>query len=108
MDQPLERLADLASLAHARIQQDFAQLDPIVGVSRNMRTQGVPADLITIDCLKSGKRIILLLHDQQPGSLSYQFSWRRAEAPDGFESLPLAPVSADTLYAWMRDYFRPT
>ncbi|WP_210394655.1 hypothetical protein [Motiliproteus sediminis] len=104
MDQPLETLAEYASEAHARIQRDFAACDPVVGVSRQMRAQGFPADVITLDCIKSGKRIILILHDQQPDIVSYQFARRDAEAGDGFDTLPFAQLDADTLYRWMRDY----
>ena len=61
-----KRLEDISSLltsAHARIQQDFKDLNPVVGVRRSLRQSGFPADLITIDCLKSQKRLMLLLHD---------------------------------------------
>ncbi|HEY5717954.1 MAG TPA: hypothetical protein VIS52_05615, partial [Motiliproteus sp.] len=97
-------VADLASEAHARIQQDFAQLDPIVGVSRGMRSQGIPADVVTFDCIKSGKRIIVILHDEQPQQLQYQFARCDSDGTGSFQSLPLTEVTADTFYQWMRDY----
>jgi len=105
MEQPLAILADLASAAHSRIQRDFATLDPIVGVSRNMRSSGIPADLMTIDCLQSGKRIILILHDEQPGVLSYQFTLREADSAGAFALMPLAELTAQTLYQWISGYF---
>lgn len=86
----LETLCDLTSAAHARIQQDFKTLDPVVGVSQKMRASGIPVDAMTIDCLKSGKRIIIILHDHQPEVLSYQFSFKDKEPANEFEQIPFA------------------
>jgi hypothetical protein len=60
------KLSDIAAEAQAAIQRDFKNIDPIVGVMRNMRAAGFPADAMTVDCLKSGKRIIFILHDDRP------------------------------------------
>lgn len=98
-------LADNATEAHTRIQQDFEHIDPIVGVNQSMRSNGVPADLMTIDCLKSGKRIILILHDQQPDTISYQFSYKDKDPADTFEYMKSRDVTADVLYSWMKEYF---
>lgn len=101
----LATLCDRASEAHTRIQQDFNNIDPVVGVSQNMRASGIPADVITIDCLRSGKRIILVLHDQQPDVISYQFSFKDKDPGDSFEEQAFDQLTASALYNWMRDYF---
>lgn len=101
---PLAIISDLVTEAHTRIQQDFALLDPVVGVSRKMRENGVPADAMTIDCLRSGKRIIVILHDQQPEIIRYQFSFRNSDPGDTFEVMELQALNAQTLYDWMKDY----
>lgn len=101
----LSSLSDIATAAHTRIQQDFEHIDPVVGVNQSMRLKGVPADLMTIDCLKSGKRIILILHDQQPGMISYQFSYKDKDHSEVFESMLLSELTSNTLYHWMKDYF---
>lgn len=102
---PLAKLSDIATQAHTRIQCDFADIDPVVGVSQNMRANGVPADLMTIDCLKSGKRIIMVLHDLHPGSISYQFSRKDQDPAATFEHMNFDELTPDTLYQWIRDYF---
>jgi hypothetical protein len=101
----LEKLCDLATIAHTRIQKDFDDLDPIVGVSQNMRNNAVPADAMTIDCLRSGKRIIIILHDQYPDVLMYQFSFKVKGPKDSFNELDLADLTEEILYEWMSDYF---
>ncbi len=101
----LKALCDLTSASHARIQQDFETINPVVSVSQKMRAGGIPADAMTIDCLKSGKRIIIILHDQQPDILSYQFSFKDKDPTDDFEQIPFTEFSEATIYAWMKDYF---
>jgi hypothetical protein len=102
---PLEILSDFATEAHAKIQQDFENINPVVGLTRGMRKIGIPADAMTIDCLKSGKRIILVLHDEQPETLKYQFSFKADEPDEVFENMCFDHLTVDQLYRWMRDYF---
>ncbi|MFT6471982.1 MAG: hypothetical protein ACJAZ4_002453 [Neptuniibacter pectenicola] len=101
----LETLCDLVTEAHTRIQKDFSQLDPIVGVSQGMRSVGIPADAMTIDCLRSGKRIIIVLHDETPQLVSYQFAFRDKDPRNEFESLDRAELTEALLYDWMQHYF---
>ncbi len=103
--QKLKTLSDLVTDAHTRIQQDFAAIDPIVGVSHNMRKNAVPADVMTIDCLKTKKRIIIILHDQQPDHVHYQFSFIEQDPDDAFKTLNFDDINTDTLYDWIKDYF---
>lgn len=102
---PLAQVSDVISEAHARIQADFKDLNPVVGVSQNMRSSGIPADAITIDCLVSGKRIILVLHDDQPALVRYQYSFRDKDPSHDFELIQLNDLTTQTLYQWMADYF---
>ncbi len=106
MAEPLiAKLSDIATEAHTRIQRDFARIDPIVGVSRNMRTKGVPADVMTVDCLKTNKRIIIILHDEQPDIISYQFAYRDRDPAEGFQTMAFAEMTTDKLYQWIASYF---
>ncbi len=101
----LEILSDLVSEAHSRIQNDFENINPIVGVSRGMRSVGIPADAMTIDCLRTGKRIIVILHDEQPETLQYQFSYKAVDPSDEFKILAFKVLSDQVLYDWMNEYF---
>ena len=104
-DQPLAILSDVATEAHTLIQKNHLQLNPVVGVSRNMRSNGIPADAMTIDCLKSGKRIILILHDQNPETVLYQFSFKNEDPSDEFMTIKLVDLSVKKMYDWMQNYF---
>ncbi|MDF1629251.1 MAG: hypothetical protein P1U78_05570 [Alcanivoracaceae bacterium] len=103
--EPLKTVSDLITEAHARIQQQYADINPVVGVRRGMREKGIPADALTIDCLRTGKRIVLILHDQQPGELIYQFTLKDEDTDAPYQQLSMSNLGADLLYEWMRDYF---
>ncbi len=101
----LETLCDITTEAHTRIQQDFQDINPIVGVSKNMRKNGVPADAMTIDCLKTGKRIIIVLHDHNPDIINYQFSFRDKDPDSKFKQLPFKELTSTQIYDWIKIYF---
>ena len=101
----LKILSEIASEAHARAQADPADINPVVGLRRGMRDSGVPADALTIDCLQSGKRIVLLLHDQYPDAVLYQFARMDEDVNADFQRLPLSSLTAELLFEWIREYF---
>ncbi len=100
-DKPISTVYELVSQAHANIQQAFHDIDPVVSVNTQLRKQGIPADVMTIDCLKTGKRILLVFHDAQPDSVSYQFCLKDKDPFDEFESIALTSVTMQQLYDWM-------
>lgn len=101
----LKMLADIATETHARIQKDFPTINPVVGVSRGMRASGIPADAMTIDCLKTNKRIILILHDDQPELVRYQFAFRDKDPAEEFNEIALTTITTQLLYEWISAYF---
>jgi len=104
-DTPLSTIYDLVAEAHANIQRDFSDIDPVVGVITKMRTIGIQADAMTIDCLKTGKRILLVCHDAQPDVVNLQFCLREEDPSDEFEIIPLENVTTQQLYDWMAARF---
>ncbi len=104
-EDPLKALSDMASDAHARIQATHEHINPVVEVRRGMRDAGIPADVMTIDCLRTRRRITLILHDEQPGVLLYQFVTIEDEVDDDFKQVALSDIDAGTLFDWIQDYF---
>ncbi|WP_166263516.1 hypothetical protein [Marinobacter caseinilyticus] len=104
-EDPLKALSDKTSEAHARIQEAHQHINPVVGVRRGMRDVGIPADAITLDCLRTRRRIMLILHDEEPGTLLCQFGTLDEEASAEFQRVTLAEVKVETLFDWMQDYF---
>lgn len=60
---------------------------------------------MTIDCLRTRRRITLILHDGQPGLLLYQFITIEDEVGDEFRQMPLSDVDVAMLVEWIQDYF---
>ncbi|MFT6266240.1 MAG: hypothetical protein ACJAWS_002402 [Oleiphilaceae bacterium] len=104
-EQALAVLSDIATEAHVQIQRNFKEINPVIGVSRSMRAQGIPADAMTIDCLKTGKRIILILHDDNPEVVLYQFSFKAKDPSDEFLKIQLNELTVQKLYEWVQSYF---
>ena len=102
---PLETLSNYVTEAHTRIQDDFSHINPVVGVSRKLRNMGIMADMMTIDCLKSQKRIIVILQDEMPGIVRYQFSFIKEDPSDEFQVIQLADMTQNDFYTWMKEYF---
>jgi hypothetical protein len=98
-------LSDIASAALTKIQQNCENINPIIGLNSGMRAQGIPADAMTIDCLATGKRIILILHDQQTDIVRYQFSFKDQDPSDVFELISFNELTSSTLHDWMKNYF---
>ena len=105
-NEKLDSLCDLITKALASIQRDFKDINPLVGVNQKMREMGVPVDAVTIDCLKSGKRILLILHDQQHDILSYQFAFKNQDPGEKFEHIPFNEVTETLLSKWIKGYFQ--
>ncbi|NRB40278.1 MAG: hypothetical protein HRU20_17725 [Pseudomonadales bacterium] len=105
MNSRLEKLSDLLTQAHHQIQQTFTQLNPVIGVRQNLRQSGFPADLITIDCLSSNKRIFLLLNDNQPDTLGYQMGLIDSDPDMAFNDISFENINSELLFNWMKDYF---
>ncbi|MEH6823236.1 MAG: hypothetical protein V7629_04900 [Motiliproteus sp.] len=104
-NQDIYALADIAEAAQVEIQENFNQIDPIIGVSRRLRQSGFPVDVMTIDCLQSGKRITLLVNDEKPGQVSYQFGFKD-RAPDRvFTDVAFQQLTRSQLCRWIQSYF---
>lgn len=106
ISEKLEKLCEIATESNKRIQADFEALNPMMGINQKMRDMGVPADVVTIDCLKSGRRILLILHDHEPDIVHYQFSFKDRDPDDAFARIALSDLTVDTMYDWIRDYFQ--
>ena len=98
-------LSDIAVAAQTEIQKDFKNIDPVIGLIRNMRESGFPADAMTIDCRVSGKRIILILHDDKPEEVDFQFGLIEKDPHDDFESILFSEVNKVQIYTWIKTYF---
>ena len=98
-------LSDIASQAHEKIQQDFENINPVIGVMQGMRKMGIPADVLSIDFLGTKKRILLVLHDELPDVIRYQYTFSDQDPSDDYQQLTSREVTCETVYEWIKEYF---
>ena len=98
-------LSDIASQAHEKIQQAFENIYPVIGVMQGMRKMGIPADVLSIDCLGTKKRILLVLHDELPDVIRYQYTFSDQDPSDDYQQLTSSEVTCETVYEWIKEYF---
>lgn len=104
-EDPLKAFSDIVGEAHARIQAANQHINPVVEVRRGMRDAGVPADVVTLDCLRTRRRITFILHDRHPGMLLYQFVTIDDEVGNDFQQMAVDDMTVAALFDWMQDYF---
>jgi len=98
-------IGDIAADAQVKIQQAYKNLDPVVSISRAMRKSGFPADTMTIECLTSKKRILVILHDDHPQNISYQFGFSNEDPGPDFISLATDALTPELIFEWIKEYF---
>jgi hypothetical protein len=98
-------LSDIASQAHEKIQLNFENINPVISVMQGMRKSGIPADVLTIDCLVTNKRILVVLHDLHPDIMRYQFTFIDQDPSDDYQQVVSADVTSEVVYGWIKDYF---
>jgi len=106
-EEEIYQLAEVAQEAQTKIQQDYNHIDPIIGVITSLRAAGIPADGVTIDCLKTKKRIALILHDNDPKIVAYQFGYSDRDSDSEHNTMSLQRVTAAQIYRWVETYFLP-
>lgn len=99
------QLVEIATAAQLKIQEDFKDIDPVIGLIQSMRDSGFPVDALTIDSIVSRKRIIMLLHDDKPDELTYQFTHIDKDPGSEFEAAVYKDVTEEQIYEWIRVYF---
>lgn len=94
-------LADIAGLAQRTFQAEFQHIDPVIGVNRQMRTQGFAVDILTIDCVVHKNRITLLIEDAKPDHVRYQFGKTDQDPSGAFTPMLLSALDEQQFLALM-------
>lgn len=71
MKAALKSLSELIAMANDAFYAKHHKADTVMGImDKVLRNQGVTADAITLDCIALDKKIVFLLHDDKPDSVS--------------------------------------
>ena len=74
MKEPLKSLSELVAKANDLFYERNKKIDTLMGImDKTLRSQGMSADAITIDCIALNKKIVFVLHDSKPGIVDIAF-----------------------------------
>ncbi|MGR6873209.1 hypothetical protein ACU6U9_13070 [Pseudomonas sp. HK3] len=100
-DAKIYGLSEIAKLAQADIQDAYPDVDPIIGISHNLRNAGFAADTLTIDNRANDTRIIMILHDNKPDVVDYEFAQISKDPSFEFTEIALADLTESKLLQMM-------
>ncbi len=67
MNNKLKQVSEIIAQANDSFYERNKSIDTLMGImDKTLRKQGMPADAITLDCIKLDKKIVFLLHDTKP------------------------------------------
>lgn len=94
-------LGDIAGLAQAQFQGRYQNIDPIIGINRQLRNSGFAMDIMTIDCAVSKKRITLLIEDAKPDTAGYQLGRTDQDPSSHFTPINISELNQQGFFALM-------
>lgn len=103
-----QRLKDLTEIVAKAIDEFCKKPEnptPIMGITdKTLRQQGMNADAITIDSVAQDKKIVMLIHDDKPDSISIALGNKNGDIFSSTE-YALADVTEEYLIKIMNDSF---
>ena len=94
-------LGDIAGLAQAEFQSKYQNIDPIIGINRQLRNSGYAVDIMTIDCAVSKKRITVLIEDAKPDTAGYQFGRTDQDPSSHFTPINMSMLNQQGFFELM-------
>ena len=95
------QISDIASVAQARVQQAYNDIDPIINISHQMRQAGFAADTLTIERQQTKKRILMIFDDQDPDTVLVELGYSNEDPRMTFTAFALKDLSETLLFNWM-------
>lgn len=79
--------------------------DTVIGImDKVLRQQGMNADAITIDCIALDKKIVFLLHDNNPLQVDIAFGNKVGDITRSSQQ-PLSEITVSRVVEYQQDYF---
>ena len=100
-DAKVYAISDLATVAQAKVQDAYPDLNPIIGISHSLRESGFPADTMTIQNHKTDKRILMVFHDEAPEIVDVEFGKISEDPKLEFDSYAIETITDALLVEWM-------
>jgi hypothetical protein len=105
MHDKLKQVSEIIAKANDSFYERNKKTDTLMGImDKVLRKQGMPADAITIDCLKIDKKIVFLLHDAKPNTINIALGNKAGEIDSSYD-VELSQLCEESALALMEDAF---
>jgi len=105
MNRKLQNLSEIVARANDMLYEKFDHIDTLMGImDKTLRNQGMEADAITIDCIALDKKIVILIHDNQPDVVSIALGNKEGDIYSSSE-YELAQISEAVIMKIMEETF---
>ena len=105
MKSKLNKLSEIVAKANDLFYSKFDHVDTLMGImDKTLRNKGMKADAITIDCIALDKKIVILIHDDNPDTVEIALG---NKAGDIFSSseYKIVEISEDVIVGIMQENF---
>ena len=107
MNNKLKQVSEIIAQANDSFYERNKSIDTLMGImDKTLRKQGMPADAITIDCIKLDKKIVFLLHDAKPNTVNVAVG-NKAGDIDSSSDIELSQLCATSALVLMEEALLP-
>jgi hypothetical protein len=105
MKRTLNELSEIIAKANDIFCSQFTHINTLIGImDKNLRNQGIKADVITIDCTALNKKIVFLIHDDTPEVVSIALGNKLGDIYSSSEYI-ISEISETIIVKIIKDYF---
>ena len=105
MKTSLKNLSEIVAKANDLLYSKFDNIDTLMGIiDKSLRNQGIKADAVTVDCVSADKKILILIHDEKPNSVTIVLGNKTGDIYSTSE-YPMSEISEEFLLEIMEKNF---
>lgn len=101
----LETISDRATSAQAEFKREYRTINIQAGLITSLRAQGIAADAVVLDCQDTGRRMVLMVRDAEPGKVAYQLANRNEDQEANPMILPIDKLQVPEIVELMKQHF---
>lgn len=106
MTPQIKALSEIIAQANDLFYEENKKYDTVIGImDKVLRTQGMNADAISIDCIPLNKKIVFLIHDDKPHLVDIAFGNKSGEITSSLQP-QLTEVTVSQVVEYLNQFFQ--
>jgi len=101
----LDTVSELATAAQAVFKREFREINIQAGLITSLRAQGIAADAVVLDCQDTGRRLVFMVRDAEPGKVAYQLANRNEDQEADPTILAITDLRVADIVTLMKQHF---